>query len=345
MDALIERYKKFRKKGQLTKKYKGKYAFVGIGNHSINNLYPVLNYLNVDLKYIIVKSEETAQLLRANYADIIVSTNIDDALNDIDIVGVLASTNPKSHFEIAKKALLKNKHVFIEKPPCTTLNELNELKALEKKSKGTVLVGLQRRYSPAYNILKKKLTKCSNYSLQHKTGAYPEGNELYDLFIHPLDAAYYLFGDGEVKNVNIIKKNNTIIYLGQIAHINGVFGTFEFSTDHSWGEAIDQFVINSDNGEYSTINTSEVNFTNKPKTILGIPIEKIGVYTPQQSKLYHQNSFLPVKEHNQLYTAGYFNEIDSFLSICEGLSTENKSSLTALTNTFKSLEILAQQKG
>ena len=56
MNAIIERYKKIRKKGVLSKKYKEKYAFVGIGNHSINNLYPVLNYLNVDIKYIIVKS-------------------------------------------------------------------------------------------------------------------------------------------------------------------------------------------------------------------------------------------------------------------------------------------------
>lgn len=49
---IIERYKRVRSMRQLKQKYGGNYAFVGIGNHSTNNLYPVLNYLHVPLKYI-----------------------------------------------------------------------------------------------------------------------------------------------------------------------------------------------------------------------------------------------------------------------------------------------------
>ena len=47
---IIERYKRIRSMRQLKQIYGGNYAFVGIGNHSTNNLYPVLNYLHVPLK-------------------------------------------------------------------------------------------------------------------------------------------------------------------------------------------------------------------------------------------------------------------------------------------------------
>ena len=51
---LINKYKAFRKKKQLSQysSYSGEYAFVGVGNHSLSNLYPVIDYLGVPLKYI-----------------------------------------------------------------------------------------------------------------------------------------------------------------------------------------------------------------------------------------------------------------------------------------------------
>lgn len=53
---IIERYKHIRSFRMLRQSYKSKYAFVGIGNHSTNNLYPVINYLHIPLKYICCKS-------------------------------------------------------------------------------------------------------------------------------------------------------------------------------------------------------------------------------------------------------------------------------------------------
>lgn len=49
---IIERYKHIRSIKQLQQVPKGMYAFVGFGNHSTSNLYPVLGYLHVPLKYI-----------------------------------------------------------------------------------------------------------------------------------------------------------------------------------------------------------------------------------------------------------------------------------------------------
>jgi virulence factor len=324
----------------LEKKYKGKYAFVGIGNHSLNNLYPVLNYLKVDLKYIVAKSEDTLELIRSNFEHVIATSNLNDVLNDPEIKGVFVSSTPSSHFGLAKQIIASNKALFIEKPPCASSVELNELIAAQQKNNSTVVVGLQRRYAPAYNILKNKVNNANYYTLKYKTGGYPEGDELLDLFIHPLDATFYLFGDGKVEHVKPIKSKGTVVYLAQIQHNNGVVGSIEFSTNYSWTEAIDELTINTPTGEYITENISKLVFCTKPKTFLNIPLEKVKSFLPQTTTLYQQNNFLPVKEHNQLYSGGYFNEIDAFLQACEKGVAKNNSPLNTLKSTFEAIEVL-----
>lgn len=74
---------------------------------------------------------------------------------------------------------------------------------------------------------------------------------------------------------------------------------------------------------------------------MNIPIEKVKGFNSQTTTLYLQNSFLPVKEHNQLYSAGYFNELSSFLMCSEkSENTLNKSTLRDLLPTFKAIEKL-----
>lgn len=60
---LINRYKRIRTEHYLRQTYKKQYAFVGMGNHSLTNLYPVLYYLGVPLKYICVTSTRKAKLI------------------------------------------------------------------------------------------------------------------------------------------------------------------------------------------------------------------------------------------------------------------------------------------
>jgi len=345
MNIIIERYKKIRKKGLLEKKYNEKYAFVGVGNHSVNNLYPVLNFLKIQLKYIVVKSDETAKLVKNSFQNTLATTNLNDVLIDSEIKGVFVSASPTAHFNIAKQVISSNKNLFIEKPPCTTLSELHELISLKQKTNAIVLVGLQRRYSPVYNILLSKVKKASYYTLKYKTGAYPEGDELLDLFIHPLDALFYLFGDGKIENIKVVKGNGVITYLAQVNHVNGVNGAIEFSTDYSWNEAQDVLTVSTPKGEYITENTSKLSFVTKPKVLMNVPLEKLRGFNSQTTVLYHQNSFLPVKEHNQLFSAGYYNELESFVKICENKGGTNHSDLQELIPTFKALEQLRIAKG
>ena len=128
---IIDRYKLVRSMRQLKQIYGGNYAFVGIGNHSTNNLYPVLNYLHVPLKYICCKSEDKLPFIEAAYPNVCATTSLDDILHD-DIKGVFVSVSPESHFTIASEVIKSGKALFIEKPPCQSEDELLQLIEMRK---------------------------------------------------------------------------------------------------------------------------------------------------------------------------------------------------------------------
>jgi virulence factor len=335
MKAIINKYKKIRKQSFLKKKYTSKYAFIGIGNHSINNLYPILNYLNVDIKYIVSGSNETAMSVNENFNNTIGTTDLDLVLNDPEINGVFICANPDSHFKLSKKVLKKGKNVFVEKPPCTTIDELKELIEIQKKSEGFLLAGLQKRYAPVYQILKSKIKNTKNYTLKYFTGSYPEGNIVMDLFIHPIDIATYLFGEGSLVSIQKTETGKGAVnYFLHIKHANGTIGNIELSTDYWWAKANESIVVNTDKFIFETTNTDKLVCYSKPKHVLNIPLEKIKTPEISIKTLYEHNRFLPVAEQNELFSAGYFNELKTFLNLCENQKSKNLSEINSLINTF-----------
>ena len=69
---------------------------------------------------------------------------------------------------------------------------------------------MQKRFSPVTAILRKKLRdkQLVSYNLHYRVGLYPEGNELYNLFIHPIDLVTFLFGDTKILDVHKTNSKN-----------------------------------------------------------------------------------------------------------------------------------------
>jgi len=70
---------------------------------------------------------------------------------------VLIATRHHLHAALVERALAENRHVFVEKPLCLSLQELAGIDAVCAKSSGTVMVGFNRRFAPASVELKKIL--------------------------------------------------------------------------------------------------------------------------------------------------------------------------------------------
>jgi virulence factor len=340
IQELINRYKRIRTERFLRQTYQYQYAFVGMGQHSQTNLYPVLHYLGVPLKYICVTSERKAKLIEEKYR-IKTTTSLDEILNDEVIKGIFVSASPSAHFSIASQVLQSGKSLFIEKPPCQTLEELDTLIALQQQHGSPVaMVGLQKRYAPAVQQLKNRLRKERrfNYDLHYLTGAYPEGDALLDLYIHPLDLIFHLFGQPEILACRQVAKDSYILML-QHPHI---IGTLELSTAYTWTTAEESLKICTRSGVYNLSQMESLTFTPNPTTILGIPMEKLRLRHEMKEPLFHRNNFTPILENNQIYSQGYFNEITTFIDAVEGMGNQISSNFKDVRDTY---EIICKIKG
>ncbi|MCG2461115.1 Gfo/Idh/MocA family oxidoreductase [Flavobacteriaceae bacterium F89] len=128
--------------------------------------------------------------------------NLGKLMDLVDVVDIVTPT--LSHFECAKKAMEKGKHIFIEKPITHTLEEADELLALEKEYKVKGQVGHVERFNPAFMSVKDKI--CNPMFIEaHRLAEFnPRGTDVpvvLDLMIHDIDAILSVVAS-EVKEIH-----------------------------------------------------------------------------------------------------------------------------------------------
>ena len=340
---LIARYKRLRTERYLAQTFHAQYAFVGMGQHALTNLYPVLHYLGAPLKFTCVTSERKAHLIEHKFPHVTATTSLDNILADETVKGVFVSASPSAHFLIASRVLRSGKSLFIEKPPCLSEEELSQLIDLQTLHGSPVaMAGLQKRYAPAVQLLKKRLDKerLINYDLHYSTGAYPEGDALTELYIHPLDLVCHLFGKAEILACRQVAKDSYILML-QHTH---VVGTLELSTAYSWAGAEESLKVCTTAGTYHLAQMEDLTFTPTPSSIIGIPTEKMYSHSMMHEHLYHRNSFVPTLPNNQIYSQGYFNEIAAFVHAVEGKRATIEGSLSSLSHPYHIIRNIIKTK-
>src|SRR5213079_681091 len=82
-------------------------------------------------------------------------TTLPEDLIRSDVDGVVIATPVRTHYQLAKAALLHGKHVLVEKPLTTSVAEAEELVALAAKQQRVLMVGHTFEYNPAVNELRK----------------------------------------------------------------------------------------------------------------------------------------------------------------------------------------------
>ena len=115
-------------------------------------------------------------------------TDIDQLIAGADAVDIVSPTI--SHFDLAKRALLSGKHVFIEKPLAHTLDEANELVKLVKEANVKCQVGHVERYNPAFLALGEQTLQPMFIEAHRLAQFNPRGTDvsvILDLMIHDID--------------------------------------------------------------------------------------------------------------------------------------------------------------
>jgi len=118
-----------------------------------------------------------------------------------DVDGVVIATPVRTHYQLARDALLHGKHVLVEKPLTASVSEAEDLVALAEKQQRILMVGHTFEYSPAVNELRKLVQNGDLgriYSVQAERlnlGLFRSDiNVIWDLAPHDISILLYLLG-------------------------------------------------------------------------------------------------------------------------------------------------------
>lgn len=125
-------------------------AVCGIGgfakNFHLPNLRKLQNFYNIYA--IMSRNGGNAKKAAEEYNAQIATTSYESIINDDTIDVIIICTRHNLHYQYIVEALKKGKTVFVEKPLCLTSEQLSNIKKATTESKGGIMVGYNRRYSP-----------------------------------------------------------------------------------------------------------------------------------------------------------------------------------------------------
>lgn len=123
-------------------------AVVGYGYWGPNLVRNYSECPNCTIKYICDKSEIQLKKAALRYPAIVMTQDYNTVLGDKEVDAVVIATPISTHYSLAEQAILKKKHVFVEKPLAATSEQAERLIQLAQKNKATLMVGHTFVYSP-----------------------------------------------------------------------------------------------------------------------------------------------------------------------------------------------------
>jgi len=139
------------KKKDILKKIK--VSFLGSGNYASLVLIPAFKDENAELISIASNTGVSGAHVGRKYNFLETTTDSDSLFSDNTTDAVVIATRHNTHANFVIKALKTQKHVFVEKPLCLTLEELNKIESTYSSS-NILMVGFNRRFAPQVQKMK-----------------------------------------------------------------------------------------------------------------------------------------------------------------------------------------------
>jgi predicted dehydrogenase len=173
-----------------------------IGTGHLGNLHTKMFYQidNCELVGVYDSNYSTAKSTAEEYR-VKAFKDIDEIINEVQAVSIAATTS--AHYELAKKCLDKNIHVFVEKPITASIPEAEEIVEIAAKNNLNLQVGHIERFNPALISLEKYILKPMFIQTDRLAQFNPRGTDVavvLDLMIHDIDIILSLV-KSEVKNI------------------------------------------------------------------------------------------------------------------------------------------------
>lgn len=185
-------------------------SFIGAGSFAQNFLLPNFGD-GVQLLSVLTARPNNARNMADKYGFRNAVSSHEDIFGDERCNTVFIATRHNTHYQYVMEGLKADKNVFVEKPLCLTRGELDEIAAIAENSKGRLMVGFNRRFSPALKTITDELKSDRALSIIYSinAGQLPADHWVHDPEIgggrilgeacHFIDLAIYLAGSEVVE--------------------------------------------------------------------------------------------------------------------------------------------------
>ena len=176
-------------------------AVIGVGGWGKNLARNYYQLPEANLRYICDLDPAKLEAMQRQYPGTTTTNSYDDVLADPELDAVVIATTGPSHYELAKKALLAGKDVYVEKPFVLEVEHAVELTELAEKGDRIVMVGHLLEYHPVVARLKDMIEAGDLgdvyyiYSQRLNLGTVREDeNALWNFAPHDISSILYLLG-------------------------------------------------------------------------------------------------------------------------------------------------------
>lgn len=133
-------------------------AFIGAGSYAQSFLLPNLpDKEKVARITVMTNSGTTSKRVAEKYGFARCTSNPNDIFNNENINILFVATRHDTHAKYVMEGLKHGKNVYVEKPLCLTLEELDKIQTLCQENQRGVMVGFNRRFSPSAIKIKQRL--------------------------------------------------------------------------------------------------------------------------------------------------------------------------------------------
>jgi predicted dehydrogenase len=123
--------------------------------------------------------------------------SFDQMLSEVDVVDVVVPTI--SHYDLARRAIKAYKHVFIEKPVTTTLDQAESLRKLAYEADVKIQVGHVERFNAAFMVAREYIARPLFIEIHRLAEFNPRSTDVsvvLNLMIHDIDAVLSVVNSG-----------------------------------------------------------------------------------------------------------------------------------------------------
>lgn len=142
-------------------------SFLGAGNYATSVLIPAFKLAGARLTSVASSAGVSGLHAARKFGFSETTTDAERLFDGAGADAVVITTQHDSHARFIVKALARGKHVFVEKPLCLTLGELEEIEAVYRSAVGSqegsncpplLMVGFNRRFAPQVQAMKRLLS-------------------------------------------------------------------------------------------------------------------------------------------------------------------------------------------